>query len=200
MIKLFWNFLWREKELKRQSAHLLFGISYALAFWMGWITPERSFLLLGVVLVFALFLRKRRRWLDEIVLMLEREKHLFYLPLRGPIFFILGVSLTITFFDSVPAFAGIVILSVTDSIGTLYGKYIGLWPIPWDKERHLEGVLAGWAIATLICFSILPFLPAFLGSGAGALADSVKWRLFGLELDDNLLIPLLSAAVVQVLL
>lgn len=197
MMQLLWRFFWREKELKRQTVHLIFGLCYALAYIGGYLEIWMSYAFLGFTILVALFLKKRRRWIDRIVLLLERENHLFDLPLRGAISFVLGASLTITFFDHIPAFCGIVVLSVVDSVGTLYGKYVGLVKIPWDKERHLEGPIIGGFLAALMCVSVLPFWLALLASYVGALVDSIRWKIGRFEIDDNILIPLISAGVVQ---
>jgi len=179
---------------------MCFGLAYALAFFWGWMTPLISFGLFLGSIVAAMFLRKRRSTVDKIVLLLERENHLFNIPLRGLIFFLLGVTVTIYFFDLLPALGGIVVLSVADSIGTLYGKYMGRLHIPWNKDKHLEGPIIGGGLAALACVSFLPVLPALVGAYVGAFIDTLTIRIFGFELDDNLIIPIISATCITFLL
>ena len=199
-MKLIWKFFWREKELKRQIAHMGFGLALAWGFAIDLVNIYVIIWLLISFIFVAIFLSKRRTWVDKIILMLERENDLFDIPLRGLIFYLLGIALTMILFEYEAALAGIIILAVSDSIGTLYGKYLGLWRIPWNKNKHMEGPILGGFMAALMCMTFLPILPAVLGAYTGAFLDTVNWKVGKYEVDDNLLIPLLSAGVVTQLM
>lgn len=199
-MKLLWTTFKKELEFKRQIFHLVLGLLYAAGFLFGFITPLVSSLLLIASIFASFFLRKRRKLVDKIVLLLERKKHLLDLPLRGLIFFLLGATLTIAFFDFFPALAGLVILSVADSLGTLYGKYLGVAKIRWNPDKHMEGPILGGFVAAIMCMSFLPMPAAVVGAYVGAFLDTLKIRIFGFDIDDNLLIPIVSAGVIQVML
>ena len=197
MMRLLWKFFWRERELKRQIAHLIFGLFYALGYLLGLITPGTSILLLIAVVIMSMFLKKRRRFWDRIVLMLERENHLFDIPLRGLIFYIIGTTLTIALFEFEAALAGILTLAAADSIGTLYGKYTGRLKIWWNHDKHAEGPLLGGLLAALLCMSFLPVGVALAAGYSGAFVDTLKMKWGKWELDDNLIIPLVAASIVS---
>lgn len=198
-MKLLWKIFLEELEFKRQIAHLIFGLCYAVAYTLGFMTVTNSLLLLAGALCLSLWLRKRRTFVDKIVLMLEREKHLLDLPLRGLLFFILGSTLTIYFFDFIPALSGILVLSVADSIGTLYGKYLGVAKIRWNPDKHMEGPILGGLVAGIMLMSIVPAPIAFTAAYVGAFIDTFTIKIFRFEIDDNLLIPLASALVVMLM-
>lgn len=194
-MKFLWNLFWRERELKRQIFHMSFGLVYATGYFFGLINVPVSIMLLICLIGASVYLKKRRRVIDKIVLLLERREHLFDFPLQGPIFFIFGVTLTIAIFDLYSATGGIIILAITDSLGTLYGKYMGRVKIPWNKKKHLEGPILGGLAAGFACMAFFPVLPAFLAAFIGAFVDTFNLRFKYVVLDDNLLIPLVGAGV-----
>ncbi len=200
IVKFLWEIFWKETELKRQMAHLSFGLVYALFFSLGYINTTVSIVMLVATLALAFFLKTRRSFVDRIVLLLEREEHFWNLPLRGPIFFILGCTITISFFSFIPALAGILVLSITDSIGTLYGKYMGVMKIRWNPRKHMEGPIIGGVLSTVMLYSFLPLVPAAVASFVGAFIDTLSMRVFGFEIDDNLVIPIVAAVVVKVMM
>ncbi len=188
------------KEILRQGAHCGFGLCYALAFYWGYMPVWLSWLMLGAV-VFAAWLLKQRRQkiVDRLVLLMERESHFVHFPLKGPIFFILGVTLSIWLFPKDAALAGIVTLSIVDSIGTLYGTLIGGLAVPWNPKKSLGGPLIGGLFTAWVCHFWLPWDLALLAAFAGAFMDTVDVRILGYSIDDNLLIPLASCCVVALL-
>ncbi len=198
-MKFIWNLFWRELEFKRQVAHLLFGLAYSATFALGWMTPEISFVLVVVALGASQFVKRRRTFVDKIILLLERQQQLLDLPLKGLIFFLLGASLTIWIFEPTAALAGLLVLSITDSLGTLYGKYLGVAKIRWNPNKHMEGPILGGLAAWLALMSFLPFPPALLAAYLGAFIDTLPLKIGRFELDDNLIIPLAAAALVQVM-
>ncbi len=199
-MKILWNIFWKEKEFKRQIAHLSFGLLYAVGYALGAIDVRVSLAMISATILVSMFLKKRRRFIDRIILMLERENHLFDIPLRGLIFYLLGVTIAISFFDGLPALAGIVVLAVADSIGTLYGKYMGRLKIPWNKDKHMEGPLIGGGLAALLCMSFLPVWVALIAGYAGAVLDTFDLKIKGIVFDDNLLIPVVVAWLVNFML
>ena len=200
IVKFLWNIFWKETELKRQMAHLAFGLLYALFFSLGYINTGISVLMLIASIALAFFLRRRRSFVDQIVMLVEREYHFWNVPLKGLIYFILGCTITITYFSFIPALAGILILSVTDSIGTLYGKYMGVMKIRWNSNKHMEGPIIGGILSTVMCYSFLPFVPALVASFVGAFIDTINMKILGFEIDDNLVIPIVSAFVVKLMI
>lgn len=181
-------------------AHLAFGLLYALFFSLGYINTALSLVMLSATIGLAFFLKTQRSFVDRIVLLVEREEHFWNLPLKGPIYFILGCTITISFFDFIPALAGILVLSITDSIGTLYGKYMGVMKIRWNPRKHMEGPIIGGVLSTVMLYAFLPLVPAAVASFVGAFIDTLQMRVLGFEIDDNLVIPIVAAVVVRLML
>jgi dolichol kinase len=187
------------KEFKRQTFHLGFGLTYAAGYFFELITVPVSLLALLGAVAFSFYLKKQRGFFDRLVLLLDREHHFWDVPLRGAIFYLLGVTITISFFDILPALAGILVLAIADSVGTLYGKYLGRVKIPWNKKKHLEGPIIGGGLAAAACFVFLPVWPAVIGGYAGALIDTLDLQIGKIEIDDNLLIPVVVAGIISLL-
>lgn len=196
-MKLLWEIFWKERELKRQILHLGVGLFYAVCFALGWIDGLVATIIFVLAVIVSFYLKKQEGFWDRFVLLLEREHHFLEIPLRGAIFFALGVTITIMLFEPMPALAGIVTLAFADSLGTLYGKYLGRVKIPWNKDKHLEGPIIGGALAAAVCFTFLPILPAIVGAYVGAFVDTLNLHFKGVEIDDNLLIPILTAAFIS---
>ena len=198
-MKIVWEIFQKEKEFKRQIFHLVAGLVFALGYFLGLVTPLMSLGLFVFGVVFSFYLKEKRSFFDRLVLLLDRDHHFWDVPLRGAIFYALGATITILFFDFLPAMAGLVTLAVADSVGTLYGKYVGRIKIPWNKEKHLEGPIFGGGLAAMLCFAFLPVWPAVIGAYAGALVDTLDLRIGKIEIDDNLLIPVVVAGIVTLL-
>lgn len=165
---------------------------------IGVINPSLSFAILACTILIGFYLSTRKKsFAEKIVAHLERTAHFDELPLKGVIFYLVGASLTITFFEFVPAICGVVILAVVDSVGTMYGKYVGRFRIPWNKDKHIEGPIIGGLLAAVLCIALVTPAPAFAGSYVGAFVDTIKLKWGRFSIDDNLLIPVISAAVIQ---
>jgi len=195
MIKAVWNYFYREREIKRQLIHMVFGLAYGAAFyfeflpiWLAWCA------VVGVLLV-SLILRRRHRITDDLLRLAEREEDIFRFPLKGAFFCVLGLALTITLFEPLPALAGIIALAAIDSLGTLYGKYLGVVEVPWNKKKHFEGAILGGLLLVAICVNFLPWGVAVAAALVGVFLDTID-----LQLDDNIYIPLVVAAVVEILI
>lgn len=184
------------KEFKRQVFHFVSGLALAFLFLAGWVDWEITALLTLVVVGAGFYMKRHQSLLQRVVAHFEREKHLINLPLKGSIYYLIGATLTMLIFQPLPAFGGLVTLAIADSVGTLYGKHLGVAKIRWNPDKHMEGPILGGLLAAITCMVVLPFAPAVLGAYAGAFVDTLKLRFFGFEVDDNLLIPLISALVI----
>jgi len=79
---------------------------------------------------------------------IEPEIHEF---VTVPIFFALGIILSLILFPVPENYAAIVILTLGDSSATLFGKKFGRMTFPFNKGKKVEG-------------SVFGFLPAFIGA------------------------------------
>lgn len=177
----------------RQILHLTAGISlvYIIKIWgMG-----AGLFVSGLALIVALLLSEavasgiRVPLVNEIVEKFERRE---IRPMTGVIYYAMGSLLTILVFGNQNAvFAGILALAFLDSFATGFGVMFG--KVEFIKNRSVEGILAGFVGCYLICSTFLPAPSAFTVAIVGSAVD-----VAGLPVDDNLTIPLITAATVFV--
>ena len=104
----------------------------------------------------------------------------------GPVTLALGALLAILLFPPPAAAVGIYILAFADSAATLTGKFFGRIRPVFLRGKSLEGSLACFAVAALICF--LVFGDWRVAVATGVVAMSVE--AFSVRDFDNLLLPL----------
>jgi len=105
-----------------------------------------------------------------------------------PIFFAVGIMLSLLLFPVPTCYASIAILSLGDSLATLFGKKFGRHVFPYNKGKKIEGTLFGFCFAWLgaFLFMVNP-LKALVGAFAGMLVETLPTPI-----SDNLTIPLMS--------
>lgn len=200
-------------EIPRQFAHLSGLVFIIIAQFTGrLIVSVYCFFIAFTFLAYSEFVRREERRLERIIHRLESRVRDFVSrfdrkdiarPFLGAFWLYFAFGLTLLIFPLSIASAACVILAVGDSFSTLAGK-------PWGRHKivgkSLEGSLAFLASSFLAAsFFIDPFV-ALAGAAAGALAELApeagllkNLHRRGL-LDDNMLIPLLSGAVMWLLI
>jgi len=144
-----------------------------------------SILILSSLQLFSEFLRpggKRFPILGYIVAL--ARKHDGKLEM-APIFFGVGVSITLVVFEANIGFAAIAIISIGDMAAKLVGAQLGRHHIFFNKRKTYEGSIAGFALAALGALAFVPISPALIGAAAGMLTEALP-----LGIDDNLSVPL----------
>lgn len=178
-------------EVKRQIFHLFLGISIALLYNFHILSARRMFIILTIGILLSIASSKYK--IPGIAWFLERfeRKHAKF-PGQGAIFFILGCFTVIGLFPPDIASAAILVLAVGDSFSTLVGKHFGKHKM---GSKSIEGTVAGIVLGFLGAFIFVPFLTAFLGAFVAMLAEALDIKLFNRVVDDNLLVPIVSAFV-----
>jgi len=105
----------------------------------------------------------------------------------SPIFYALGMILSILFFRPPVSYACIAILTLGDSFAAVFGKRLGRTVFPLNKRKRVEGSLFGLLFAFLGCLLFVNPARALVGAFAGILAESLPSPI-----DDNVTIPLVS--------
>lgn len=113
----------------------------------------------------------------------------------NPIFFALGIILSLLLFPTPLNYTSIVIVSLGDSAASIFGKLLGNTPIPFNKGKNLEGSLAGLIFAFFGAVFFLHPLQAFISAIIGMFVESLP-----LPINDNLSIPLATGAMLSLLL
>ena len=113
----------------------------------------------------------------------------------APLYFAIGILLTILFFQAPASSAAIAIFALGDSAASIFGSLIPAKPLPLNKGKTWGGSIAGFLFAFLAGTFFVP--PVFALAGA-AVAIVVEW--VPLPVNDNVIMPLCTAATLTLLL
>lgn len=105
----------------------------------------------------------------------------------APIFFALGILLTLLLFPSPANGAAIAIFALGDSAASIFGKAYGQKMLPLNKGKTLEGSLAGFMFALLAGMYFISPFRALLGALVAMTVEGLP-----LPLNDNLVTPLIT--------
>jgi len=182
-------------ELRRQIVHLLYGPILVLLYHFGFLNTH---ILLGMIIggAMASFLIKREKlgFLKRILGFFEREHHMQKFPARGILFFTIGAYLCLVLFSAPIAYAGILILSVGDAFTNLVGRHLGRIKTRINPEKYIEGTLVGIILSIPIAYYFRPNLFAAISASCVAMfLELPQIKIFGFEVDDNLIIPLAAS-------
>jgi dolichol kinase len=108
----------------------------------------------------------------------------------APMFFALGIVLTLLVFPMPVSGAAIAAFALGDSTASLFGKAIGKRFLPFNKGKTLEGSVISFFFAFLASLYFVAPLPALIAAGAAVIVESLP-----LPLNDNLVTPLVTGLV-----
>lgn len=192
---------WEEKlELRRQVFHAVFGL--ILAFLIKWAVIPIWFLLLvslGGLFISVLSLKFRLPLVSYFLKRFERPRLLKRFPGRGAFFFVFSAWLTFVLFDFYIALSAVLILALMDSTAHIVGKYWGKIPNPLNRKKHLEGFFIGYLAGVFGALFFMPFQVALFGAFIGSFIEIFDVRLSKYKIDDNLLVPTLSALAMSII-
>ncbi len=119
---------------------------------------------------------------------------------HGALSYAWGCFFTVLFFNTNSAYAAILMLALGDSVSHYVGRFYGKIKHPLNERKKAEGILAGIIAAFA---GAVVFVPAAAAFGAALVvmnAEAIEWKLWKHKIDDNLWIPLASAAVMTIIL
>lgn len=179
--------------LKRKIMHILIGIMALFLLIYNLISPFQIFIILIIGIFLSLLSIKFRIPIISFFLdNFENPAQEKYLPARAVIFAAAGILLAVRLFPRDIALASISILVFADPISHLVGKLLGKTPSMIDTRKNIEGHIAGALISSLIAWFFVPFYLAFSGALIAMLFESVIIEIQKIQLDDNLIIPLVA--------
>ncbi len=186
----------------RQFVHLSGLLFVGLAHFLDSMQSAVLFLVIG--LFFFLYWeyikikKKPLMGLRNLAFFFERKD---VRPFTGAVWFYIGGFLAFVLFPHNIASASVSILAVGDSLSTVFGVKFGRHKLIGKKS--LEGSLAFFASSFLVSLIFVNPLVGFFGSLTGALVELLIPQKIGKKaywfLDDNLLIPVISGAVMWIL-
>lgn len=110
-----------------------------------------------------------------------------YQVVLAPVYFALGILFTLLLFPAPVNSAAIAIFALGDSTASLVGRYFSKTPLPFNKDKSLEGSAAGFLFAFLAGYVFISPLPALVGAAVAMFVEYLP-----LPINDNLLIPLFA--------
>jgi dolichol kinase len=173
-------------EFRRQALHFLYGILLLLLAVMGlpwWM--YLPLLAVGVLLLKFLPPRLLRRLLEPF------DRPRVRVPGWGAFTLTAAFPLTLLLFPRTIALPALLVLVIGDAAATIIGVRYGKHALPWNDRKSYEGSLSFIVTSLIAALFFVKPLVASIAVVVGALAESLP---FDHEfLDDNLVIPLLTA-------
>lgn len=179
-------------DLKRKILHILIGIIALFILIYNLITPLQIFIILVFGTLLSLLSLKIKIPIISFFLDNFEKKQEKYLPARAVIFGVAGSLLSLQLFPRDIALASISILVFADPISHLVGKFLGKTKSFLDKTKNIEGHIAGALVSSLIAMFFVSPVLAIAGSIMAMLFESIIIEIQKIELDDNLIIPLVA--------
>ena len=110
-----------------------------------------------------------------------------YQIVLAPVYFAIGILVTLVIFPAPASSAAIAIFAFGDSTASIFGRYLAKTPLPFNNDKSLEGSIAGFFFALLAGSFFVSPLVALVGA---AIAMFIEY--LPLPINDNLLIPLIT--------
>lgn len=104
-----------------------------------------------------------------------------------PVFFALGITLSLILFPEPANYASIATLTLGDGFATIFGKKLGRVVFPLNKGKRVEGSFFGFLFAFAGALLFVDPMKALVGAAVGMLVECLP-----LPISDNLTVPLTS--------
>ncbi|MBU2638103.1 MAG: SEC59/DGK1/VTE5 family protein [Nanoarchaeota archaeon] len=178
-------------ELRRQAFHICLGLAIILLSKYQILSARGLFIILIVGILLSMV--SSRYKLPGIKWFLKNfERRDIPYPGQGAIYFVLGSFAVLGLFPQNIAYAAIMILALGDSLATIAGKYFGKHKM---GDKTVEGTIVGVIAGFIGAVFFVSASAAFLGSFVAMLAEALEIRLFGKVINDNILVPIVSAFI-----
>jgi phosphoserine phosphatase/dolichol kinase len=105
----------------------------------------------------------------------------------APIFYALGIALSLTLFPEPVCYVAVTVLTLGDGFAAVFGRRFGRTRVPFNKVKNFEGTAMGFLFALLGSLVFVEPIKALIASAVGMVVEVLP-----LPLNDNLTIPLVS--------
>ena len=113
----------------------------------------------------------------------------------APLYFAIGILVTLLLFPAPASNAAIAIFALGDSMASLFGGLLSRKPFPFNKGKTLEGSLFGFFFAFLAGSVFVSPVLALIGAAVAMTIECLP-----LPVNDNILIPLCTGLAILLLL
>ncbi len=185
-------------EMQRQFIHVILGIF--LINIILFLPYYESILLAGLVVLGTIsFLQTKGLKIPiihNVLRLFERDDERSGIRARGLLFFLLGSFLVSLLFSKSIALASIAILTFADSTSHLFWPF-GRIKNPLNNKKVLEGAIGGGIIGGIAASVFVPIIIACSVSLIVMFLEAVELKYKHIIIDDNLVIPLVSAILIS---
>lgn len=108
----------------------------------------------------------------------------------APIYFALGIMLSLILFPAPINYASIAILALGDGFATIFGKKLGRIVFPFNKGKRVEGSVFGFLFAFMGALLFVSPVKALVSAAMGMLVECLPTPV-----SDNLTVPIVSGLV-----
>jgi dolichol kinase len=187
-------------EIRRKLFHVSTGTGLLLLIEQKILGLPHLALMVFVVFISGLLLKKIKNPLFQFFLdLLERQENQQNLPLKGVVYFLLGIALSLILFPQSVALAALLILIVGDAVSNLVGRRFGKVLHPFSAKKCIEGNLAGAICGGIAAAYFLSPLLVFPGAFVALFVEGIDFLHVTCKIDDNLTVPLTAGFVIQLL-
>lgn len=183
-----------DKEHKRNIFHAGLGILLIILLYYDIVTGFILFFILCSGLLLSFF--SKHYDIPGIKWFLDNFERNDVHPGKGAICYLIGVILALYLFPKDVALASIAILAVGDSLSHYIGSNHGKIKHPLNKEKLIEGSIAGTVAGFLAAWLFVSPSEAFFAALLAMIAEAVEIELNNQLVDDNISIPLVAGAVI----
>ena len=185
-------------EIRRQTIHLIGGIIYIILIYFDIIDVIVAGILLVIYAILSLIFTKYKiPVLWGILKQFDRPGDLKKFPAKGTVLYMVSVFVCLLLFPKDVAMASLIILAIGDSVAPLIGQY-GLIKHPFSNRKFIEGSIAGAIAAFLGAWLFVNWYTAAIAAVAAMISEGVGVQIGRKPLDDNLVIPFVSAVVITI--
>jgi phosphoserine phosphatase len=122
---------------------------------------------------------------------IKPELHEF---VTSPIFFAVGVALSLIIFPTPINYASVAVLTLGDGFATIFGRIIGRTVFPFNKGKMVEGSIFGFLFAFGGAMFFVNPIKALAAATAGMIIECLP-----LPVNDNLTIPMICGLVLTLM-
>ncbi len=184
--------------VNRKVVHILLGLILLITCYFGLLSNWLLFLLFLDSLIFSAvaFLFKPYIFLLLVKPFIDGK---LYRVFGVPTFFF-GFFMSFLIFPKSIALASVSILTFGDSLFRLFSYLMGSMSFPWNRLRNFEAFIASVVLTSSFASMFVNPIYAVVASSIAIFLEPFVFKLKSFYIDDNILIPLVSGAILLLML